>query len=90
MRACSISVSFFFIFYRIVSDRETGKQKGFAFIEYYDWQTAQSAIRNLDQHELNGRKLKINFAEKDHDSGHRPPRRDRGDRGESGHPPLVV
>jgi len=51
-----------------VTDRETGTQKGFSFIEFYDWQTAQSAVRNLDQHELSGRKLKVNFADKDHDT----------------------
>ncbi|KAK9916985.1 hypothetical protein WJX75_009509 [Coccomyxa subellipsoidea] len=53
---------------RIVTDRDTGRQKGFAFVEYYDWQTAQSAIRNLDGHEINGRKVIVKFAEKDHDS----------------------
>ena len=53
---------------RIVTDRETGKQKGFAFIEYYEPQTAQSAVRNLDQADLTGRKLKVTFAQKDMDS----------------------
>lgn len=59
---------------RIVTDRDTGRQKGFAFIEYYDWQTAQSAIRNLDGYDLNGRKVIVKFAEKDHDSTARPGR----------------
>lgn len=53
---------------RIVTDRETGKQKGFAFIEYYEAQTAQSAVRNLDQADLTGRKLKVTFAQKDIDT----------------------
>lgn len=59
---------------RIVTDRETGKQKGFAFIEYYEAQTAQSAVRNLDQADLTGRKLKVTFAQKDIDSSTRQPR----------------
>ncbi len=57
-----------------MTDRETGRQKGFAFIEYYDWQTAQSATRNLDGHDINGRKVVVKFAEKDHDSLPRPNR----------------
>jgi len=57
-----------------VTDRDTGRQKGFAFVEYYDWQTAQSATRNLDQTELNGRKIVVKFADKDHDSSGRPAR----------------
>ena len=51
-----------------MTDRETGKQKGFAFIEYYEAQTAQSAVRNLDQADLTGRKLKVTFAQKDIDT----------------------
>ncbi len=36
---------------------ETGRSKGFAFIEYDDAALALSAIRNLDGHELNSRKV---------------------------------
>ena len=53
---------------RIVTDRDTGKQKGFAFLEFFDTQTAESAIRNLNEHDLNGRKLKVHFAANDMDS----------------------
>lgn len=40
---------------RLVSDFETGKPKGFAFVEYEDAATALSAIRNLNGFECNGR-----------------------------------
>ena len=56
------------LLYRIVTDRDTGKQKGFAFLEYFDTQTAESAIRNLNEFDLNGRKLKVHFAANDMDS----------------------
>ena len=51
-----------------MTDRDTGKQKGFAFLEFFDTQTAESAIRNLNEHDLNGRKLKVHFAANDMDS----------------------
>ncbi len=57
---------------RIVTDKETGRQKGFAFCEYFDIPTAQSAQRNLNAHELSGRHIRVDFAE---DKG---PAHDRG------------
>lgn len=46
---------------RILVDKETGKPKGFAFVEYYDINSALSAIKHLDQTDLNGRKIKVGF-----------------------------
>lgn len=40
---------------RLVSDHETGKPKGYAFVEYEDAATALSSIRNLNGFECNGR-----------------------------------
>lgn len=45
--------------FRLVTDRDTGRQKGFGFCEYFDMETAQSAIRNLGGHEVNGRHLRV-------------------------------
>lgn len=47
---------------RLVHDRETGKPKGYGFCEYNDAQTAESAIRNLNGYELNGRSLRVDSA----------------------------
>lgn len=47
---------------RIVTDRDTGRPRGFAFVEYLDAPTALSAIRNLDGHELNNRKLRVSYS----------------------------
>lgn len=46
---------------RILMDKETGKPKGFAFVEYYDTNSALAAIKHLDQTELNGRKIKVGY-----------------------------
>lgn len=47
---------------RIVIDKDTQKSKGFAFVEFLDAGTALSAIRNLDGHELNNRKLRVSYS----------------------------
>ncbi len=46
---------------RILADKETGKSKGYAFVEFYDANAALSAIRSLDGAEVNGRKIKVSF-----------------------------
>lgn len=43
---------------RLVSDFETGKPKGYAFVEYEDAATALSSIRNLNGFECNGRPVR--------------------------------
>jgi cleavage stimulation factor subunit 2 len=47
---------------RICTDRETGRPKGYAFIEYADAATALSAIRNLDGADFNSRKLRVSYS----------------------------
>lgn len=51
--------------HRLVIDRETGKPKGYGFCEYKDEETALSARRNLQGYEINGRQLRVDFAEND-------------------------
>jgi RNA recognition motif-containing protein len=48
---------------RLITDRETGKSRGFAFVEFDTPQAAQDAIRDLDGHVLEGRPLRANEAE---------------------------
>jgi cleavage stimulation factor subunit 2 len=50
--------------FRLVWDRETGKPKGYGFCEYRDAAMALSAMRNLNGHEMNGRALRVDFAER--------------------------
>jgi len=46
-----------------VFDRDTGKPKGYGFCEYRDPETALSAMRNLNGFDMNGRPLRVDFAE---------------------------
>ena len=47
---------------RLVYDRETGKPKGYGFCEYLDTETSQCAMRNLNNHDFNGRPLRVGIA----------------------------
>lgn len=51
---------------RLVTDQESGKPRGFAFVEFEDPQAALSAIRNMNDYELNGRRLRVNFSNSSH------------------------
>lgn len=51
--------------FRLLVDRETGKPKGYGFCEYRDDETAASARRNLQGYEINGRPLRVDYAEND-------------------------
>lgn len=64
---------------KLISDRDTGRPKGFGFAEFSTEEDAVKAIDILNDFELNGRKLKANKAQK------MKPRRDNfGGGGNSG------
>jgi len=56
---------------RLVFDRETGKMKGFGFVEYNDVETAASAVRNLNGYDLAGRAIRVDHAEPEKNSSSR-------------------
>jgi len=56
----------------VITDRDTGRARGFAFVEMSEASAAQDAIRALDGSDLTGRSIRVNEAQ-DRKSG--------GDRG---------
>jgi len=60
---------------QVIQDRDTGRSKGFGFVEMGDDNAARSAISGLNDKEFNGRPLTVNEAK---------PREDRGGSGGGG------
>jgi RNA recognition motif-containing protein len=47
---------------RVITDRETGRSRGFAFVEMGDPNAADEAIRALNGRDMGGRPLRVNEA----------------------------
>ena len=47
---------------KIITDRDTGRSKGFAFVEMPDQGNGESAIEGLNGQDLGGRALRVNEA----------------------------
>jgi RNA recognition motif-containing protein len=47
---------------KIITDYDTGRSKGFGFVEMSSKEEASNAISSLDQTEMEGRVLKVNEA----------------------------
>lgn len=60
---------------RIVMDRDSGRSKGFGFVEMPEQEQALAAIKALHETEMNGRNITVNEARP------RPERRERNDGG---------
>jgi RNA recognition motif-containing protein len=59
----------------VVEDRDTGRSRGFGFVEMSSKEEGQKAIEQFNGKEMNGRNLTVNEAR---------PREDRGNRGGGG------
>jgi|SRR5262245_31872266 RNA recognition motif-containing protein len=73
---------------KLVTDRDTGRSRGFAFVEMTSADAAQKAIQEMNGALLDGRPLRVNLAEARRDTrggggggGFSRPRGGGGDRG---------
>jgi RNA recognition motif-containing protein len=54
---------------KVITDRETGRSRGFAFVEMDDATAAANAIRALDGSQMGGRSLRVNEAQDRREGG---------------------
>jgi len=59
---------------KVVIDRETGRSKGFGFVEMPTQAEGDEAIRQLDGKEIDGRNIKVNVAKPKEDKPRRSQR----------------
>jgi RNA recognition motif-containing protein len=60
----------------IITDRDTGRPRGFAFVEMATEQAAQAAMSALNGQQVDGRALKVNPAKSRNPAGANHARRD--------------
>ncbi|MDD9951062.1 MAG: RNA-binding protein [Zetaproteobacteria bacterium] len=54
---------------KVISDRETGRSRGFGFVTFSNADDASSAMERFDNYELDGRSIKVSIAEDKRDRG---------------------
>jgi len=47
---------------QVITDRDTGRSRGFGFVEMASSEAAEKAISSLDGKDFSGRQLKVNVA----------------------------
>lgn len=48
---------------RVITDRDTGRSRGFGFVEYEDASLNSKAVKEFDGQELDGRTIKVSIAQ---------------------------
>jgi RNA recognition motif-containing protein len=56
---------------KLITDRDSGRPRGFGFVEMSSNEDADNAIRDLNGHEMDGRQLNVNEARERNGGGPR-------------------
>ncbi|MCB1111132.1 MAG: RNA-binding protein [Chlamydiales bacterium] len=62
------------VYAKVITDRDTGRSKGFGFVELESDDDAEAAIKEMNGKEVGGRPLTVNEARPREDRGGREPR----------------
>lgn len=54
---------------KVITDRDTGRSRGFGFVEMESEKDGQEAIKNLNMKEINGRQMNVSVAREKTDRG---------------------
>jgi RNA recognition motif-containing protein len=68
---------------RVITDRDSGRSKGFGFVEYVNEEDNQKAVDQLNGKELDGRPINVSLAKPKEDRPRRDFNNDRGGNGGS-------
>lgn len=76
--------------FRPIYDNETGRPRGYGFVEYVDADAAASAVRNLNGYKIEGRELRVDFSKRGdgEDSGAQSSHNHQGSASNLPHQPL--
>lgn len=61
---------------KVITDRETGRSRGFGFVTFMSSAESQAALTAMDGTNLDGRSIRVNVAEEKGRGGGNGPRRD--------------
>ncbi len=50
------------VYAKVILDRDTKKSKGFGFVEFANPEDAKKAVEEMNEAEINGRTIKVDFA----------------------------
>ncbi len=56
---------------KVITDRESGRSRGFGFVTYADNDAAETAMKEMDGQQLDGRTIRVNEAHERRNSGGR-------------------